>query len=86
MQTHFHTYFNKRFSKLPAKVQAKVLEKIKIFSLNPFNDALNNHALTGKYLGYRSINITGDFRAVYELISDDIALFIDIGTHNQLYG
>jgi addiction module RelE/StbE family toxin len=85
MRVHFHHYFDKRFSKLPAKIQAKASEKIQIFSNDPFNNFLRNHALTGKYLGFRSINITGDYRAVYNPVSPKDALFIDIGTHSQLY-
>lgn len=85
MQIHFHHYFDKRFAKLSAKVQKRAAERIKLFSTYPFNELLNNHALIGKYLGCRSINITGNFRAIYEPVSEDAALFIDIGTHSQLY-
>ena len=52
---------------------------------NPFHSLLNNHALSGKYSGYRSINIGGDLRAIYEPISLDIAFFIIMGTHPELY-
>jgi toxin HigB-1 len=85
MKIHFHRNFDKRFAKLPTKIQKKATEKILLFSSHPFNEILRNHALLGKYLGFRSINITGDFRAVYNPLSDDEALFIDIGNHNQLY-
>lgn len=34
---------------------------------------------------YRSINITGDYRAIYE-VKDGIAYFISVGTHHELYG
>ena len=52
---------------------------------DPFNDALNNHALQGKYTGMRSINISGDLRAVYELVGKDTAYFVDLDNHNNLY-
>jgi len=42
--------------------------------------------LTGKYKGFRSINITGDWRAVFrELKSGEIVYFDLLGTHSKLY-
>jgi len=39
--------------------------------------------------GYRSINITGDWRALYTIKGDgkggEIAVFEILGTHSQLY-
>jgi mRNA-degrading endonuclease YafQ of YafQ-DinJ toxin-antitoxin module len=49
---------------------------------------LNNHALVWKYMWFRSINITGDFRAIFIEKSNntyDFVEFIDIGTHSALY-
>ena len=86
MKVFFNKYFDKRLAKLPLKIQNKTFERIVMFQSQPFSEILNNHALTGKYFGSRSIDVTGNYRAVYELISDDSAHFIDIGTHSQLYG
>lgn len=61
-------------------------ERIIIFSADPFHPTLNNHALTGEWTGYRSINITGDYRAVYRLVEEDLAYFVDLDTHSNLYG
>jgi len=33
----------------------------------------------------RSINITGDLRLVYEEIDEDVARFLDLDTHSNLY-
>ena len=85
MQIHFHRWFDKRFAKLPKKIQDKAIERIQLFRADPFNSALANHALTGRYSGSRSINISGDYRAIYDPLPNDTALFIDIGTHSQLY-
>jgi len=86
MKVFFHKYFDKRLAKLPVKIQRKAFQRIELFQNEPFAEILDNHALTGKYLGSRSIDITGDYRAVYDPISDDSAHFVDIGTHSQLYG
>lgn len=50
-----------------------------------YDPVLNNHLLKGKYQGYRSINITGDIRAVYKKISRDKAAFVTVGKHSRLY-
>ena len=86
MRIFFHKHFDKRFARLSAKIQTKALERIQLFQNEPFAQILNNHALTGNYTGMRSIDITGDYRAVYEPVSHNSAHFMDIGTHSQLYG
>ena len=85
MIADYHKYFEKRLLKLPAKIQVMVLKRIELFQNDPNARVLKNHPLTGKYAPYRSIDITGDYRAIYEPLSDNRALFVDIGTHSQLY-
>lgn len=56
-----------------------------IFKDNPLDFRLRNHALKGKYLGYRSIDISGDVRALYKVRGNTLIVFGFIGTHSQLY-
>lgn len=77
--------FDKKFKKLPKKIQNIFSLKFSIFILNPFDVRLNNHVLHGSLRKYRSINITGDYRLIYEEMGDDIVRLIDINTHSQLY-
>lgn len=77
--------FIKRFRKIPKKIQAQFCKRRDLFLENPFHPLLDNHALHGEYAGYRSVNITGDYRVIYEPISANTALFIEIGTHPELY-
>ena len=72
-------------SKLPLKIKAKMVERITVFSKDPLDYALRNHALNTPYRGSYSIDITRDYRAVYYLVDDQTALFTHIGTHSQLY-
>lgn len=87
MKISFHKNFIKQSKKLPAKDQQQLRERLALFLENPFHEQLNNHPLKGKYLGFRSINIKGDLRAVYKSISesDQECIFVIIGNHNQLY-
>jgi addiction module RelE/StbE family toxin len=77
--------FDKQYAKLNLKVKVSFKQRIVTFKANPFDAGLRNHALKGKYLGYRSIGITGDVRALYTTQGDTIIIFGFIGTHSQLY-
>lgn len=58
-----------------------------------YHRQLHNHKLSGKYSGFRSINITGDWRAIFseqdvkhgKVITKKVITFEYFGTHSQLY-
>jgi addiction module RelE/StbE family toxin len=85
MNIAFSTVFNKNYNKLSKKIQNKFDEKIQIFEIDEFDLVFKNHKLHGEYDGCRSINITGDIRAIYKKISERDYYFYDIGTHSKLY-
>ncbi|HEY4518575.1 MAG TPA: type II toxin-antitoxin system YafQ family toxin [Candidatus Paceibacterota bacterium] len=80
----FHRTFKKQYKKVPFAVQSKFDERLRIFKLNMFDPLLNNHSLAGDRDGEWSINVTGDWRAVYVFNSTSI-VFTEIGTHDSLY-
>ena len=41
--------------------------------------------LKGKYYGYRSMNITGNLRAIYKFRNEYDCIFVTIDTHSNLY-
>ncbi len=45
---------------------------------------LNDHALRGKLVGKRAFSVEGDVRVIY-IELDDMIVFLDIGSHNQVY-
>jgi len=77
--------FKKMFKKKDISVQNKFAERLLLFTQNTNHPLLNNHTLGGEWIGCRSINITGDFRAVYEELDNNYFEFIAIGTHSELY-
>ncbi len=85
MQIILHKSFMKMYAKHPIKVQIKFKEQRNLFLEDKYNPILNNHALTGGWVGHRSINITGNYRAVYRIIEDEVYLFVAINTHPKLY-
>ncbi len=82
----FSKNFKKSFKKKDRFLQKKTRERIRLFRENPFNSTLDNHKLHGEYFGCSSIKITGDFRAVFEHTDENHVVFLDIGTHSELYG
>lgn len=86
MKFDYSKKFKKQYSLLAPKLQQKFDDKLRLFVINPYDPQLKNHALAGKYIGYSSINITGDLRALYYQKGEEIIIFGFIGTHSQLYG
>ncbi|MDD5147220.1 MAG: type II toxin-antitoxin system mRNA interferase toxin, RelE/StbE family [Candidatus Daviesbacteria bacterium] len=85
MRIKLHKDFLKQYQKLRANEKKKFKERRNLFLQDEFNPVLNNHLLKGKYLGYRSINITGDLRAIYRKKTTEI-MFVAIDSHSNLYG
>jgi addiction module RelE/StbE family toxin len=85
MKLVFHRNFEKQFKKLRAGERGRVKERLALFLEDEFDPILNNHPLRGKFQGYRSINITGDLRAVYKFQKPDLAIFIAVDMHSKLY-
>ena len=87
MKIFFHKYFQKRYSKLSSKIKDRFDIQLKLFHHDVHDERLNNHALRGKYAHHRSINVTGDIRAVYRDAdtATETVIFVDIGTHGELY-
>jgi len=80
----FHKGFTKDFRKLPPKIKTKFQERLLLFEKDEFDPVLNNHALKGKWLGYRSINVTGNIRAIFKRDSQSV-LFVTMDSHSNLY-
>ena len=88
MNIKFGKKFVKQYSKAPQKIKKAFNLRLDIFRKNPFYPLLNNHYLKGKYLSCQSINITGDWRAIYSETLENkkkVAIFLALGTHSQLY-
>ncbi|HEC30728.1 MAG TPA: type II toxin-antitoxin system mRNA interferase toxin, RelE/StbE family [Candidatus Yonathbacteria bacterium] len=77
--------FKKQFKKLRAGEKKKFEERADIFIKSIANPQLNDHALSGNLSKYRSFNVTGDLRVLYERVEDHTIIFADIDTHSNLY-
>lgn len=78
--------FIKNLRKSPLKIRKAFQERLRIFIDDKFHPFLNNHALMGEYQGYRSINVTGDWRAIFQEFEGGELIYFDIlDTHSNLY-
>ena len=88
MEVEFSPEFRKKYRRSSIRIRHRVDDCLRIFRSNPNDLELNNHALKREWEGFRSIDITSDWRAIFEykLVGNDIVVyFIDLGTHKQLY-
>lgn len=80
-----HRIFVKQFKAFPPTMKHAVLVRLSILLENEYHPSLNNHALQGELRPYRSINISGDIRLIYEQINQETIMLRAVDTHHQLY-
>jgi addiction module RelE/StbE family toxin len=86
MEIIFHRTFRQQYKKVSPKVREQFCERLQLWQVEPTHPSLRAHSLKGKYAGYWSMSVTGDFRALYKEEGNEIIIFAFIGTHSQLYG
>jgi len=87
MQIKYSKEFKKNYKKRVAvslHVKKRFQERVELFSKNSRDPVLHDHQLKGAYKELRAFSITGDMRVVYR-IEKNTMVFLDIGTHNQVY-
>lgn len=75
----------KKIQKTDKTLANKVEKQLSLFQNNPQHPSLRLHKLTGSFENRWSISITKNFRMVYLKLEENIAYFIVIGTHDQVY-
>lgn len=86
MRIDYSKRFLKQLVKSDVSIQEGFQKRLELFIENKSNPVLNVHILKGEYLGYKSMNLTENWRALYrELENGDIIFFDFFGTHSELY-
>tara|TARA_B100000315_G_scaffold10707_1_gene10349 strand:- start:3110 stop:3367 length:258 start_codon:yes stop_codon:yes gene_type:complete len=85
MRIVYKKHFNRQFKKLSPKIKEQFYERLEIFLMDKFASQLNNHSVERAFPGCRSINITGDYRALFQE-EESFLVFVFIGAHSDLYG
>lgn len=80
--------FDRRFKRCPLTIKEAFRLRLDLFLSDRNHPQLYDHPLIGKFKGYRSFNVTGDWRAVYreEIVGNGrVFILLTLGTHSQLY-
>jgi len=88
MRIEFAKSFGKSYELCDQSIRKRFDERLRLFVNSPFDRCLNNHPLKGKFSNYRSINVTGNWRAIYSTRKEgevEVVVFELLGTHSQLY-
>jgi len=80
----FKRAFRKRI-KGNSDLQARFWQKMEQFQQDPFQPTLRTHKLSGKMKNTWSFSIEFDARVIFYFTDDGKAVFIDIGTHDEVY-
>ena len=84
MEIVFQKKFKKKIKKISPKIQDQFYERLDVFIKNQNHKILNNHSVDKTFTDCRSINVTGDYRAIFKE-DNNVIVFINIGTHSELY-
>lgn len=82
-----HRVFEKHFSTRIAfspKLIKQFTQRLYMFNEGVRGYPLNDHHLKGGKYPYRAFSIANDIRVIY-YETDDYYVFLDIGSHNQVY-
>ena len=75
----------KKIIKKNTELEAKFVNKLKIFQENPYHPSLRTHKLEGKLKHLNSFSLDYKIRVIFYFETNDKAVFINIGSHNQVY-
>jgi len=84
MPINFSKNFCKDYAKTPKEIREALKKRISLFKKNKNERILNNHQLSGDLSSFRSINITGDWRALFT-DDNDVVIFVILDKHSNLY-
>lgn len=80
---NFEKSYKKRIG-LSIKLRSQYVNRVELFKTGKRDCPVDDHSLAGKLKGKRAFSIANDIRVIYEETEDEI-VFIDIGSHNQVY-
>lgn len=79
----FEKHFKQRIGS-NEKLVNQFKKRLILFMAGELGYPLYDHALTGKLVGKRAFSVAGDIRVIYVELEDSI-VFLDVGSHNQVY-
>lgn len=86
MEVGVSSHFIKRARRLSKAERDELDERTEWFQVDPNDPRLKMHALTGNLKGCFSFSITRGKRVKFIFVNKDKVLFIDVGSHEEIYG
>jgi len=87
-QIAFSSSFKRAFKKRVAgrkDLEEKFWRHVEIFTANPHDPRLRTHKLSGELRELWSFTIEYDVRVVFHFLTNNRAVFVDIGSHDEIY-
>ncbi len=84
----FSSSFKRAFKKKikgKKELEERFFKKLEEFINNPFSPGLRTHKLSGKLKDLWSFSIDYDLRVIFFFEGKDRAVFVSIGTHDEVY-
>ena len=84
----FNSSFKRAFKRKIAgnsEREQRFRSKLEIFKNNPFETALKTHKLSGQLKDYWSFSVGCDLRVIFYFADENEVVFIDLGTHKEVY-
>ncbi|MCC3571391.1 MAG: type II toxin-antitoxin system YafQ family toxin [Microcoleus sp. PH2017_40_RAT_O_B] len=88
MEVSFSSSFKRAFKKRikgNADLEARFWQKLELFTIDPFDPTLKTHKLSGKLNDFWSFTVDYDERVLFYFTEDGKTVFVDIGSHDQVY-
>ncbi len=88
LEIQFSKQFDKQLRAVPDEMKLAFRDNLQLLLSNKYHPSLNNHLLSGRFIGYRSINVVDDFRAIYREMYGEkgmIVVFEVLGKQSELF-
>lgn len=88
MEVSFSSPFKRAFKKRikgNVDLEARFWQRVDQFTVDPFDPRLKTHKLSGKLKEFWSFSIEYDERVLFYFTEDEKAVFVDIGSHDEVY-
>ncbi len=88
MEVSFSPSFKRGFKKRikgNTDLEEKFWQKLEQFTVDPFDPSLKTHKLSGKLKEFWSFSVDYDERVLFYFTEDEKAVFVDIGSHDEVY-
>lgn len=87
IEVSFSSTFKKAFKRISKNklTEQRFWDKTELFISDPFHPQLKTHRLSGKLKDLWSFSVEYDLRVIFYFENKARVIFIDIGTHNEVY-